>query len=548
MSELLVERDRLTTLMTSNPLYGVTSEEVAAGRRQITDAMIARAHSKAGVDVYRDALMAGEEGASASLKAMEFLRKTFETTDLALPSSKRDGIIGDAMRQIRAMETERKAQERELSRELSDARRDARADISDQEDVWGESLRAGVQAPQAALDALSVQVAQYGTPAQRLRLSQIIQLNEAVKPLNGMTLAQMEASVGEVDARAATDFGVARIAQDYRAAVGNRIQAVKTHPATVYARMNGEETPPVNWAKPETEELSEYFDYTDKAADAFGVAPKYFSPAQRQFMMAVSDAGGDGAIAYYESLARAAGPERASKVFAEIGSMGATALGFAGSVLAGGGDPQISRYITKGAEYRKVGKTLRADLPADDRKRVFDETARPALLGASADSIKGIEEAASLAFEGMAQERGVTSRDDAKRLYQAAVDGVLGRNGEWGGPARAGKSMVVAPPWVKAGQLGNLIGAMTGADWARAGIAGPPGAAKDWQGKPAPASVDRLRGAWLVQVANGQFKLSETNPANGRPVFVPSMRGGDYVLDLNLMRNVWTQRRSDAVR
>lgn len=283
-------------------------------------------------------------------------------------------------------------------------------------------------------------------------------------------------------------------------------------------------------------------------ARANGREPVYFQPGEVDRVKAIVAEGGDRALTTIVNMVKGAGTE-APKLLAEIGN-GAPELAHAGNLLRSG-LPQQRDLARDALEAVRVKAQPGAKLPSI-RQADDDEAFREIFGGSLADQPEDRERiratarsvftvrAARANLDPTTSEAG----DLMRQVYREVGGRVKVGREEYGGAEGyrptwlSSRVQVVLPQEVKAGRLGDVLGAISDADLAGLPGGGPVGA----DGQPLKASV--IARSYPVRTTAGWRFAASSDEANRK--WLRGSDGGIWTLDLDAMAPRLRSRVPDA--
>lgn len=281
-----------------------------------------------------------------------------------------------------------------------------------------------------------------------------------------------------------------------------------------------------------TEALASRAASAHQVAGYYGVAPKFFTDAERSSLQAaLKDAPAQSQLALATSIVKGMGPD-APKALGEISS-NAPVFAHLGGLLATG--PQYAATVEAGFDGAKA-IAEKANVVPGGRKL---DTAISDVLGTALDERQGATrraaiESAKAIYTSEALKRGLTAEAFNEGLFEDALQKSLGQwrdgNGdEKGGVGRFNGGDVVLPTFMSNGDLKDTIRGLD--DKALTALSARGGAPVHGDGSK--ASADELRDAWLVTVGPGLYQISMTDPRYARELLKDDKSGGYYLLDLS---------------
>jgi hypothetical protein len=306
--------------------------------------------------------------------------------------------------------------------------------------------------------------------------------------LDALPLDRAEQALRDIEARA-RQGGAGAVAADVlrhgRAHLDGKRKAIATDPLGA-AETGGllPMAPPVDFtADPQqlAAGVAARVPSAEAAAIAFGRAPQYLRPEERERAKAVLQQGGDKALGLIEGII-AGGRDKAVPILRELGG-DAPALAQAGLAMARTGDKAFARQVAEGLKARAVPGSKPPAASPTDMNEAMSSVLGTSLSGLSSEEREATKAAASVWAEVEFARRNMDpSGADAKTVLEDAVRRARGMTGTgretFGGVGTVGRSwlssgaQVQIPADVRTDKFGDALAAIRDADLS--GLGNPP--------------------------------------------------------------------------
>lgn len=266
----------------------------------------------------------------------------------------------------------------------------------------------------------------------------------------------------------------------------------------------------------------------EAVAEHYGIKPRYLRPDEDRRLEAEMAKGGQTALQIANILATAA-PERATAILSEIDKKHAGHLAQLGLLVRDRADPTFLTEAANGLALSRIpDRKVAGPIKPEERNQALREILGQG-LNIDPRSIAAIATLADYAYESHAQQARPTVFDaDAwKRRFRAALGERTIGGTVYGGLAPAYRgwisddNRVIIPPTIAQKQFSRVIDAIKPEDLG--GV---------YHGEGKPASASELRGARLVQIGDGQYRLQTGTDPFGLPQLLVDKAGRPAVLDL----------------
>lgn len=300
---------------------------------------------------------------------------------------------------------------------------------------------------------------------------------------------------------------------------------------------------PLTFGAPEFgEQMRERIAAARAAANTYGRRVQFLRPDEKEQLAALTQAGGDQALAVAESIVGAAGND-APAILREIGG-DAPMLAGAGAILVNGGSRQAARDMFEAQRLKAIpGQSVRKIAELDDF-RVTSETVGSAFREHIEDGQRVLSTARDIAAIRMERARVDNMGGEAQEIYRRAVQEAAGARfvddrqfGGIGGYRPPGffqsTYRVVVPPGVEANAFGDLIRAITDEDLASLSSI-PLDELGVLPGEPAtpdgiPFTARDLHRATPVATSGG-YRFVMGDPADSPPRYITTADGQPFLL------------------
>lgn len=350
------------------------------------------------------------------------------------------------------------------------------------------------------------------------------------------------------EARARLEAGGATPFEANRLEVVERVQsrmmsALNSDPLSVAVRAGLVEVPPLQMAD-ETgapsmqafaDSLSARAATAEAVADHYGIAPRYFTEAERRSFSDAVDGDQVTRLALADRIVSALGDD-APRALAELAPNEPLLAHIGGMISAGAVD--AARDADAGKRLRNEEGFASVLPPIADRsaeaERAFGDVART--LPRTVANARGV---ADDIYTYRAARQGLTADDFDDRLYQRALNEAMGatyltapngRRLQFGGLSDVNGHETIAPGWMRADRLDEAMQAL-----ARGEIEGVATAMFDASGREIEPRY--LRRGWLLAVGDGQYHVAWGS--SERPEIAMTEDGAPFVLDMNGMRDAF---------
>lgn len=336
------------------------------------------------------------------------------------------------------------------------------------------------------------------------------------------------------------DATSAEVIEDARKALERKRAAIAQDPLGAASREGlVESVPPLDFSAPAgvAAQLPARIAAAEAVAEAYGRAPSYIRPDEREGLKRTLAKGGDAALELMAQVAQGAGA-RAPAIYAEIGGE-APALAHAGLVMQATGDRAFARQVAEAQKARAVDGAKLPTPTAEDVSARMREVLGPSLAGLSAAETQRTRAAATAWAEIELQRRGIDPKGgEADKVIDEAIRRARGMTGpagaSFGGVAKIdfgrpgwfsahGQSAAVqVPAEVRTDRFGEALDALADADLA--GLADPPVAAG---GRVATAAeLRRLQPLF----APGGYRFVTIDPVTGQATPLAARSGKPFLL------------------
>ncbi|MEJ0043167.1 MAG: hypothetical protein WDM81_13565 [Rhizomicrobium sp.] len=340
---------------------------------------------------------------------------------------------------------------------------------------------------------------------------------------------------------AATPYDAARheLALDINAKMA---ASLKTDPLGWAAENAGQALPALDFtdAKTTAASLQARIAFADATARHYGVAPKYFRPAEAQQLTTTLDAAPPAQrVQLLGALAGATNDERLGAMMRELtGTKNGGAYAQAALLMKEGNGPAAAA-VAAGIDAIHTGAVKIDGFGQKARAAAAPFLSRlPSALGAASGAMLDSASAIYAAHASGDDRSKFNSELFERSLQEAAGARFEGDTRVSGGFGLVNGNTVLVPPTTNDTDLGNLFGKIDDSDLAHVALAPP----VDDKGKPIAASV--LRGAYPVTVGPGRYAFSLTDPSRGAPELVGAHApGGVFVLDVD---KLWARAHARA--
>lgn len=279
-----------------------------------------------------------------------------------------------------------------------------------------------------------------------------------------------------------------------------------------------------------TASLAERINDAEAVASHYGVAPRYFTPAEAD---ALKKAVQDNPLQLPGIVAglTAGLGEATPAALAEI-SKDAPVLAHLGGLFHATGNQRLAVEIAE-ALHMRAQDGYKSPLPSNAKLESAAAEATGAAFYAQPQLRNAVMRTANVLFERRIAALGIDASDFgnagnmAREAYQQAIDEVLGateRNGvKYGGLTMVNGVETIAPPDMRADALEGLIRNISESDLASQMATGSINGV--------PISVRQMQRAVPVNVGQGLYRLALGDPYSEDPRYVPALDGGYFVLD-----------------
>lgn len=265
----------------------------------------------------------------------------------------------------------------------------------------------------------------------------------------------------------------------------------------------------------------------------YGTPPKLLTRPERDALSRLADQGGDQMINVAGALS-GLDDETGFAVMAEI-SEEAPLLANISALMREGGSPGLIGAVADGMTIMAQDgfKSRLPDRP-DLEALVSDE------LGDAFSELPGAYDAVRLtaqtAFEAQAFRAGLQPGDmvtgghkkQLSRNFQEAIGASYDGKTRYGGTTTVSDRSVIAPSWLEARRLDDVVERLTASDWVLGGQGFGPVDADGRVMDPAD-----LIGAQLISVGRSRYRVALTDPYGDDPQYAGDVDGGAFVLDLD---------------
>lgn len=286
----------------------------------------------------------------------------------------------------------------------------------------------------------------------------------------------------------------------------------------------------------------------DQIAETYHMAtPPLATAADKEAMKQVFAQGGEPALQAAAAIGQAFGP-KAGDYLRQIGGVSPQFTQMAR--IANSGDPAFLRDAAWSLQQDHVKGARLPGVRASDMQAAVTSTFGGA-LSALGDAAPGAVALANNASRAQMMRDGQSPDAVIANLHQnlqKSVGATYDGSTRYGGVDPyaasgyfAASHHVLLPSDMKSGSLPDVMGAVTDQDLA--GLPNPP-----LYGNGKPFTADDLRSARLTSLGPGVYAVSLGDPQSQEPMWVTTAKGGQFVLDLNAMRNSLAKRVPDAYR
>lgn len=393
--------------------------------------------------------------------------------------------------------------------------------------------------PSLDLNRLNSAVRMSGNPELAARLGEAEQLFAFQQKARKLSPAALDQWLSDEHGRLskganAEEVSRYELAQNIR---DNMQTGLKRDPLQWAAENGGRPLPPLDFKDAGTlaASMRNRMPYADAIARDYGIAPTYFTDAERTALgTQIAAAPAADRMAFLGAVTKGVPSARLPAVIGELAKE-SPALAQAASLVAAGNTRAAIR-INAGLDILRDRKTVRDATTSDMVK-----AAQPFLSGlpGGMTAAKGaMLDAATAIYVADQANRPDTEFDEAgfqRALEQAAGAQFQGNKKISGGFDYVHGAPVLLPPEMTADQVENLLLNTGEKDLPQVGELGKPPVYQN--GKP--VSADTLRNAYPVSVGDGLFAFSLTDPANGAPELVAAKTArGYYVMDIRALRKL----------
>lgn len=500
-----------------------------------------------------------DEAYGNSLKTLD---EAMASPDLTLSRTERSALFGNAKAALNAQRSEIKARERELEAQIRAAQTEASGELTLA--IGDARTRAGEGYGPSPEEILGLRRLAQGTRNPERFHAQIDTLertSQVQQQMRGLSIPEQERVVSVLELQASTgDTEAARMLDPTRKVAAASRRQAEDDPATFAAVREGRDIPVIDWRTQDAtaSTMASRFQQAEIAAGDLGVAPKYFSPADRAQLKAIADKGGAQALQVVTSIVQSADASGVDplRVMEEIGGSGAPLMAQAGALIAQGVPNEVAAKILSGKAA--MGSELVKDkipkqaVQASAQRKVLGEQLsqmRPQELDAltrSADAYYATE----LLENGGQPRGGGWGTSDESAAYERAMRAVTG---EWqdpsgktfGGQVKIRDKAVTVPPWIEKGQFESVVRGLTQTEVLRANshMMLYPSLGR-YRGRD--ATIADYRSAKLLDAGAGRYYVAPDATHEDWIVVTPD--GKPLVLDLNAIRKDLQSRNPTAVR
>jgi hypothetical protein len=401
------------------------------------------------------------------------------------------------------------------------------------------------------LDALRTRVANGGDADTRRSFAEaesIVQWQDTARKLKPEALdAIIRDETERMRKGGATSFDTKRLAMADKL-LGNMRQGLKSDPLGWADRIGMVAVQPVDLSTPETAQasLGLRVKQAEGVARHYGLEPKYLRDDEKQALTAAIEAGGEQTLATTAMIASAAG-EHAPAILSEISKNSPTAA-IVGGMVTETGMTGAARDAADGLKLRKEPGFESVAPPKKESRKAVTEVLGSALSGMPKTET-AIIDATNAIYEVRARKQQLTEFDAA--VWQQALREVVGErevDGKtYGGvvdadPSWTGGRNIILPPFVAKDGWRDVIEATTLQDLWQSGGGVPSG------GDGQPISINRVKGAILVQSGNGRYMLSLGDPnlpGEEKWIMRQDEPNEPYEIDLYRLRPILQTRRPE---
>lgn len=542
--------DELQSLQNARVAAGkISQEEADASIAVIFGRMTANRVSDEAVADYT-ASGYSEDGYAAAMKKVD---EAMQSPELALSRSERAAYFGAAKTALNSTRSEVKAREREVEAQIRQRQSEALSEFS----IGIADARARTNEGYAPnleeLQDLARLAGQTRNPEKYLaQIGQIAMTGQVQQQFRSLSIPEQEQELRNTELAASQgNADAARMLDSMRKVAASSRSAAEADPATFQAVREKRDVPVVDWSTPAraAQTLASRFQQAEIAAGDLGVAPKYFSPADRTMLKAASERGGTAALDLAASIVRGASAAGADplRVMNEI-SDGAPLLARAG-ILISQGVPSNGAPAAILTGPLSMGSELVKDKMPDTKRQA---AAQRTVLGEIAPTLpQNMQDAITRSADAIFATDIVQGKGTPKGTYEGAVRQAIGEwsdgaGKKWGGLVTYKGRPTVAPPWIGQADfptvVANLtpkdvISALSGADYGGMYKSSSLGIIRGRE-----ATIADYRSAVLVEAGDPGSGLYYIKPDAGKPDFLEYPRGQHAVLNLNAIREDLKQR------
>lgn len=530
----------------------MTPEELDATLLTAQSRVIANGLADTAVQSYAEGKFT-DEAYTSSLKALD---EAMASPDLALSRTERSALFGNARAALNAQRSEIKTQERELAAQIRAYQTEAVGELTLA--IGDARTRAGEGYGPSPEEILGLRrlASQTRNPSRfNAQIDTLERTTQAQQTMRAMSIPEQERQVAEAERAASMgNAEAARMLDPMRKVASASRRQAEDDPATYAAVRENRDIPVIDWRSEEatTRTMASRFQQAEIAAGDLGVAPKYFSPADRVQLKALADKGGAPALQAVRAIVQSADAAGVDpiRVMEEIGGSGAPLMAQAGTLLAQGAPGDVAAKILSGKAA--MGSELVKDkIP----KQAVQASAQRTVLGSqlsemTPEEIDARTRAADAYYATELLENGGQPQGGEKQAYERAMRAV---GGEWkdpsgktfGGQVKIKDKAVTVPPWIEKGQFESVVRGLTATEVLRANASMMffPSLGK-YYGRD--ATIADYRSAKLIDAGAGRYYVAP-DPANERRLIV-APDGRPLVLDLNAIRKDLQARNPTAVR
>ncbi len=295
----------------------------------------------------------------------------------------------------------------------------------------------------------------------------------------------------------------------------------------------------------------------DAAARAYGRAPVYIRPDEKDAIKATLQKGGDAALDLVSGVIRGGG-DKAPRLLSEVGGE-APALAHAGLVMMSTGDRAFARQVAEAQKAEavdgaKLPKPREVDIAAAQKEALGSaltglgaagatytqaaalQWARVEMWRRGVDPSTNIDQTKAILREGFQRARGMTGHGE--NTFGGLADVGYGKAGwfsKWGSAAK-----VQVPADVRTSKFGDALDAIRDEDLRR--LPDPP-----INTKGEPISAASLRGLQPIFTNEG-YQFASVDPVTGHPVPAITKSGKPFALNWKAIAPVLRERVPEAFR